>query len=222
MSSVESEAVFSTRCLSVGLADADVTRLKGLGWCSFAAFAFSSAFQPGAPDEAPFLEAAAKVLGAPDHPKVAVLRRLLYESFTLTAADLKRRLERNDDDVPKSLPSCERAVRLARVSRTITGFKIQNEYEPSHALVDALAQQLDDGTIRYVPWDACAARSQEIDGIKKDAKMKMFTPDKNGFLKEPRKPEDEKASLATDLWVRLALTRRGRCRHGRVVRLQHP
>ena len=72
MSSVESEAVFMTRCLSVGLVDADVTRLKALGWCSFAAFAFSSAFQPGAPDKTPFLEAAANVLGVPDHPKVAV------------------------------------------------------------------------------------------------------------------------------------------------------
>ena len=55
MSSVESEAVFMTRGLSVGLGDADVTRLKALGWCSFAAFAFSSAFQPGTPDETPFL-----------------------------------------------------------------------------------------------------------------------------------------------------------------------
>ena len=49
MSSVESVAVLMTRCLSVGLADVDVTRLKALGWCSFAAFAFSSVFQLGAP-----------------------------------------------------------------------------------------------------------------------------------------------------------------------------
>ncbi len=52
---------------------------------------------------------------------------MMYDSFTLTAADLKRRLERNDEDVQKSFPAAQRAVRLARVSRAITGFKVQNE-----------------------------------------------------------------------------------------------
>ncbi len=98
------------------------------------------------------------------------------------AADLKRRLGRNDDDVPRSLPAAERAVRLLRVSNSITGFKVQNEHEPSHSLVDALPQQLDDGTMRYITWDSCAARSHKIADVKKDNKIKMITPDQNGFL----------------------------------------
>ena len=82
---------------------------------TFGQFAFVSSFQPGSADEQPFVDALAKVLNAQPLPgALASYRRLYFESHTAAMSDLKTRLERKDDDVPRKLLMSERVERLER------------------------------------------------------------------------------------------------------------
>ena len=153
MAATDSAPVFLARCKSVGLEDALVDRMVASGFNTYANFAFSSSYQPGSTDEGPFVEAVLKkILGdtGAAHAQAPVLRRLFYESYTLVASELKRKMERVDDDKPKIMPLQERASRWNELKKRVTGFSFHEEREPSFQLIDLLAQQTDDGQIRYI------------------------------------------------------------------------
>ena len=113
MSVVDSEAVFAARCSKVGLSDAAVTALRSKGWGTYANFAFSTAVIPGQGDDSIFVrDVIVAILGREDHASAAALRRLHFESYTLTAAELKRQTEATESDVPRKLPPAEIASRI--------------------------------------------------------------------------------------------------------------
>ena len=65
---------------------------------------------PSQADDTAFInDVVVPVLGRDDHPKKAILRRVYYEAYTLAAADMKRKVERTEDDAPRKLPAAERA-----------------------------------------------------------------------------------------------------------------
>ena len=104
MSVVDSEeAVFAARCSKAGLSDAAVTALRSKGWGTYANFAFSTAVIPGQGDDSIFVrDVIVAILGREDHASAAALRRLHFESYTLTAAELKRQTEATESDVPRN------------------------------------------------------------------------------------------------------------------------
>eukprot|EP00971_Amphidinium_carterae_P008447 166775-Amphidinium_carterae.1 len=126
------------------------------GWATYASFAFSSGYTPGATDDAPFLEhVVAPVLGDAQHPKVPVLRFLVHEAYGLAAADLKSKIERVGDEAPKQLPMHERSVRVERLRNRMKGLDLEGEFEPSYKLVDAAANMVEMNRLKYLPWNAC-------------------------------------------------------------------
>ena len=210
MSSTDSKAVFFNRCKAVGLDDAEIRVMEGAGFTTYANFAFSSSFQPGAVDETPFEQGVlVKVLGDKDHAKAPALRRLFYESYTLVAAELKKRVDRTEDDKPKVMPLQERASRWSTLKARLVGMTFTEETEPSFALIDLFAQQVDDGQIRYIEWSACAKRSQEVDCAKRANDLKVWSPDANGVVRQSTAVTATTISLSSDLKWRMALTRRG-------------
>ncbi|CAJ1459680.1 unnamed protein product, partial [Effrenium voratum] len=115
MSLVDSAPVFAARCRAVGLTAEAVTKLAEKGWNTYATFAFCVPSLPGSSEAAETLfvtRVIEPVLGDPDHADGPKLRRLAFESFTMNAADLKRRVESNEGDAPKKLPALEIAHRL--------------------------------------------------------------------------------------------------------------
>lgn len=73
---------------------------------SFGSYAFSVTTNPGQLSDADFdTKIAVPVLGAVARQDAARLRRLLFESYTLTASELKRKAETNESDAPKSCRS---------------------------------------------------------------------------------------------------------------------
>lgn len=210
MSSTDSSAVFFSRCKAVGLEDGEIDSMKTAGFTTYANFAFSSSFQPGAVDETPFVEGVLnKVLGTADHAKAPALRRLFYESYTLVAAELKKRVDRTDDDKPKVMPLQERASRWLTLKSRLKGVTFTEETEPSFQLIDLFAQQVDDGQIRYIEWSSCTKRAQEVDGAKKVSDLKVLAPDANGMVRLNNAVTPTTISLSSDLKWRMALTRRG-------------
>ena len=110
---LDSEAVFRGRLKAAGLSSDGVEIVVGAGWRNLGSFAFSSSYSPGAPDDGPFLrDVVQRVFGAnATATQTAALRRVHFEAFTFSAADLKQRLEQTDQDPPRKLPAAERSSR---------------------------------------------------------------------------------------------------------------
>ena len=84
------------------------------------------------------------------------------------------------------------------------GVEIEGALEPSHTLIDKVAQMVDDGVVKYIAWDECTTREDELAGVKKD---KFWKADAQGFLKEATTDAPSRADIS-DLRLKLALQRR--------------
>jgi hypothetical protein len=210
MSVVDSETVFSFRARELGLSDGILDNMTALGWLTFGTFSFSCAYIPGhVHDQALVDSVIVPVLGGVNDPRAALLRRLFFESYTMTAADLKRKVERTEDDAPRKLPPVEVAARLLKVQADLAGLSIDEDMEPSQSLLHTMVQFVEDGNLKYVAWETCAKREQEIHGITKDQSLKIWQPDANGVIKEKSRSQSVLADTSTDLKIRYALQRRG-------------
>ena len=137
MSLMDSTAVFEGRALAIGLSQNSVDALGLRGWVTHATFAFAVATNPGANDDQSFIDGVlVPILGREDHLDAPKLRRLFYESHTLTAADLRRKVEANEQEAPRKLPPPEIAQRLEALQTRVAPLIIQNVLEPSHQLIN--------------------------------------------------------------------------------------
>lgn len=207
---LESEAVFEGRAVHMGLSSATIADLKARGLRTLASYAFSSSYIPGSADDRAFREGVlVPVLGRADHPEAAPMRRLLFEAYTLSAAELRSRLDRQSEDAPRRLPQVERHARFQRLQRSLPDILISGPYEPAHALVDVFADFVETGTVKYVPWNECLSRDQEVNLVK-TTKSKEFKRDPaTGFIKVDEKADLPEADLGSDLKLVQALARRG-------------
>lgn len=202
---LESEAVFFARLKAVGLGDEVVAKFREKGWTTLGAFAFSSSYTPGQTDDAPFKEVLRAVLAEPEGPQAALVRRVFFEAYTMAAADLKKRIEKTDEDPPRRLPVAERSARHEKIAARLVGLHIEGELEPSHALVDKFVQMVEDGVLRYVPWNELTKREAELLGQKK---VREWRADSAGVLHEHINEQEEHADVGTDLRLRFGLQRR--------------
>ena len=83
----------------------------------------------------------------------------LFESYTMTASELKRKVDNNEPDAPKKLPVQEVASRFASLQAKLDPIRIESVMEPSHQLINLIAQCLEDGRVRYIEWSRCTTRS---------------------------------------------------------------
>jgi hypothetical protein len=205
MASLDSAAVFKDRAFAAGLSEPNVLVLTAAGFDTLAKLAFCCSYAPGQ-DDAPLRDFIATTFTGAPPALVACMRRLHFEAYTVMTADMRARVERTDDSVPKRLPVAERQARFAKQKLLLSGLDLSNELEPSHSLVDLAVQIYEDNCFVYVSWDQCTKRHQEIGGTKKDAAFKLNS---QGQLSLVHSDEKFKAELATDLKVRNALMRRG-------------
>ena len=171
MATIDSQAYFDSRMNAFGISAVEAAALRAAGWDTLANFAYATSWTPGQADDVDFLtKVVTRILGAPDHPSMPKLRRLMFEAYTLSIADLKSRASRTSDDPPMRMSPPERAARLLRLRNRLTGLNIREGLEPSHRLVDVFVQMAEDDSIKYVPWEELTERSQEVDGVVKDKK----------------------------------------------------
>ena len=209
MSMVDSTAVFETRARAIGISDAVLTAMNFRGWTTHATFAFSAATQPGADEQAFIDGVVVPVLGAPEHIDAPKLRRLFFESHTLTSADLRRKVDSNGQEAPRKPPAPEIAQRMELLQQRVEPLKIANVLEPSHQLINAIVQCVEDGRVRYIEWSKCTSRSQEVNNVKEDGDMRVWKADGSGNIRASHKEPSLTANLSTELDVHNALKRRG-------------
>lgn len=209
MASIDSAAVFRSRALSFGLLPVDVDALATKGWSTMAGFAFSTSAIPGqSSDDLVFRrDVVAPILGAPDHIRASFLRRLHFEAYTLTASDLRGRVERTGEDAPRRMPREERNSRLLALRRRLPGLDLTELNIPSHHLVDVFSQMQEEGQMRHVPWQEYASRQDEAKGVKR---VKEWKPTTSGTLQEVVTTAATLVTVSGDnLRLLQAFTRRG-------------
>lgn len=207
---MDSAAVFEGRARAIGLTDEMIQALGLRGWTTHATFTFAVATQPGADEQAFADGVLVPVLGQADHVAAPKLRRLFFEAHTLTSADLRRKVDSTEQEAPRKLPAPEIAQRLTMLQARINPILIANVLEPSHHLINAIVQCVEDGRIRYIEWAKCTtSRTQEVNNVKEDGGMKIWKTDSSGNIKAAPHEPAIAANLATELDVHNALRRRG-------------
>ena len=207
---VDSTALFKSRCLATGLTDASYNALTDKGWGTLGTFAFCASNSPATVTDAVFAEKVVQpILGDRDHADAPKLRRLHFEAYTTVSAELKRRVESSEQDAPRKLPPQEISERLEALQKKVNPLKLQNALEPSHSLINHVAQFVEEGRLRYLEWSRCTTRNQEVNNLKEDQFLKVWKPDASGVIKAVDKTSDIRAAISTELEVHNALRRRG-------------
>ena len=216
MTTIDSVATFNAKMRSLGLADLKEV-FVGNGWTTISSFAFATpANFAGTPvDEATFRACILTPLfGDATDPRTPSIRRLHFECYSQTIAEIHRKASRLDeDDKPKALSPPERLARLEDVKEKVgTCMDIEGELEPSDILVDKYVHmQESTGVLKYIPFDEVGRRDQEILGVKKDSSLK---PDPHtGTVRVHEYSIDNPADMSTDYKFFRTLQRRGIALH---------
>ena len=204
---VDSGAEFDARAKIIGISDDDLARIHRLGYGTFGRLAFASNYTPGQADEQPLLALARQITASDPVPdaKLPPIRRLVFEAYTLASADLRSRVDRRDDDGPRKLTQAERSSRQTDQAQRLQCLDLTGELEPSFALVDLVFQMQEDNSLRYVRWEQCTKRDQELMGVKTVVEWK---PDASGVVRETKVSTAPTSDNSTDLKLEKALQRR--------------
>ena len=168
---MDSVPVFCQRMSVIGVDAASLQRLVTANVNTLSKLAFCANYNPNMPDDATLVNFLKLTInghrGEPvpdlDAGLLASLRQGFFEAHTMMLAELKGRIERTDDAVPRKVPNLERAHRLAEQQRRLApGLDITGTLQPAHSLVDAVSQQRDDGLLRYIAAEQCPSRDDEL------------------------------------------------------------
>ncbi len=204
---IDSKATFLARCVEIGFTNDEVRTLAAKPWSSLAGFAFAANYQPGGADEGLLRNLAASFVDKGDlDERMPAVRRLFYEAFTLSAADLKRKLDAKDLDEPRKMAMPERRQRMKEQRHRLgTSLKIEAQLEPSYASVDFFADMEQKDFVTYPAWSKFTTREQEQEGTKE---LKHWKESADGTLKCEKDVELPDAKMDSDLQLRRLLTRR--------------
>lgn len=207
---LDSEAVFEGRCDQLGLSDVEKAALKAAGLMTYSKYAWSCAYQPYAGDETPFIAMLVKVFGAePPMSSLTNLRRLFAEAHSMSLQEMRSKVERTDDAAPQRLLPAERASRYEDQKNRLSGMDLTGAHECSNALIDAVFQQYEDNSLKWLPLENLTSREQELLGQKKDPMLvEYLTKIQSGKMVVQERRQETEADLSTDLRVRLAWVRR--------------
>ncbi|CAE7727675.1 SLC24A2, partial [Symbiodinium necroappetens] len=191
----------------VGLAEADITKLKAQGITTLAKVAFCCSYTPGSGDDAELIRALKDALAVePDLGQKSAFRRLYHEAFSVTTAEMKALVEQTDETAPRRLSVPERAERHTKIAKRLPGLDIRNRLEPSDSLVDACVSLYEQNRLNFIEWDRLTSKEQEATSSSK--RETVLSVDASGRLKT-EKGEAAKAETTTELLLQFALTRRG-------------
>ena len=203
----DSRSVFDARVDACGLPADDATKVKA-SVSSLRQLAFISSFTPGQSDEAPLMASLKAMLGRDAELGVqASFRALYHEAYAIVTSEMRQKIEKSEEPTLQRLSQPERAERYDKQCKKLVGLTIKGASEPSEALVDKAVSAYEGNELRYISWEACTSREQEVASDRK--KDTRFTIDEHtGKLKVETKEAENKASTASEVHVLQALQRR--------------
>ena len=159
---LDSEAHFQKRCDEVGLSDRGKQATAGAGFSTLGRLAFGVG-QPGMPvPELEFTRFATNVLGAmATMQDVSSLRRLLFEAQTLVMAQLREQVSNPEMQMTRKLPPVEREAKMRQLRARLPGVLLEHQLEPSHALLNLVAQMWETKQLQYIEIAKLTSREHE-------------------------------------------------------------
>ena len=136
---------------------------------------------------------------------VSSLRRLLFESQMLVMAQLREQVSNPEMQMTRKLPPVEREAKMRQLRARLPGVLLEHQLEPSHALLNLVAQMWETRQLQYIEIAKLTSREHEV-LYSKSSKQLHVDADKL-LVKEESKVPDQAAS--TELQVLEALKRRG-------------
>ena len=203
---VESQSVLEARLEAVRLGDVKDALIQG-GITCLAELAFISSYTPGVADETPLISAFEQLLGQPATlVQKTNFRRLFNEAYAAVTQDIRQEIERVEDRMVRKLTQPERHERYTKQCSKLTGVSIKGPSEPSDSLVDSFCAMYDDNRLRFLDWDKCISKEQEMASEKR---CTSFSVDGSGKLKIESKADSvDKADTSNEIMLLQALTRR--------------
>ena len=170
MSLIDSKAAFQQRCGELSTTTISLfDQLAAQNISSFSELAFECGTPNRPPSDEEFKALADSVLGGgASAGQTGLLRRLHFEAATLVLSQLKTAVTSETSEGIKKLPFAEKQARYARVKASVSGFLIQGETEPSHALVDKCQAMYDTNSVMWLAPSVCTKRELEIQAAPKD------------------------------------------------------
>ena len=160
---LDSEAQFIQRANDFKMSESTLRRLKTVGLTTFGILAYAHG-QPGQPisDESFENWVSTKVDPSASLADVSSLKRLLFESQTLTLASLKDQISSQDSLTVKRVPNIERESRMTHIKERLVGLLIEGPLEPSHSLLDLCANMATKNEIAYIAPEKSVSRTHEV------------------------------------------------------------
>ena len=206
-SALESAAEFTERCKRLGLSEANLDVLKEAGIASFGKLCFSVSASPHTITDGTFDAWVQRLWPgpAPSEQQQTCLKKLLFESQTMSMGEIRQKMQPASEHLAKPLPASERLARSQRQQARITGLVYTPETTPSHYLVDLFNDQLELGVISWVAPEKCASRAEEMQQSKKDRALQLTL---DGQVKVQSKTSEVRCIASTDSKLRAAWQRR--------------
>ena len=165
MTLIDSKAAFRQRCGELSTASISFFELLAAqNINSFSELAFSCGTPNRPPSDEEFKALSDSVLGGGASAGQIGLP-------TLVLSHLKTAVSSETSEGIRKLPFAEKQARYAKVKATISGFLIQGETEPSHALVDKCQIMYDTNSVMWLAPSVCTKRELEIQAAPKDNKQ---------------------------------------------------
>ena len=78
------------------------------------------------------------------------------------------------------LASCHlRSARLELLQKKLDPLVIADRLEPSHSVINQVAQMIDNQQVNCIEWSRVTTRAQEVNLLREVPGVKMFQPDKS-------------------------------------------
>ena len=207
-SAPDSQPFFEQHATKVGMEQAllDKFLAGGIRTVSQAAYA---ATPPGQVLTDEKVTALCNTLGeaAPSLAQLTVVKRLLFESQTMSLAHLKANIEQQPESAVRKLPGAERMQRLELQATRLGGLEIKHDLEPAFCVYDAVTTQVEQGSLKYIHPSKVPTRQQEL-AQAKPAKELTLDASGNGLSIQDRQSKVQ-AQLGTEMATYRALQRRG-------------
>ena len=139
----------------------------------------------------------------PSLAQLTIVKRLLFESQTMSLAHLKANIEQQPESAVRKLPGAERMQRLELQAARLGGLEIKHDLEPAFCVTT----QVEQGSLRYIHPSKVPTRQQELDQAK-PAKELTLDASGNGLSIQDRQSKVQ-AQLGTEMATYRALQRRG-------------
>ena len=205
---MESVPSFRARAADIGMRVELIDRLVGAGIDTFGKLAYVCSVSPTAGDDGPLRDALGRLLadGDPLTPQDMIfMRRLWFESYTLTVTELQNKMQKSPSDTPKSIPLAERLVRIEEQRDRLKGLVYDQFLEPAHSLTDKVQAMLEDGVVTYLAPEKCISRHDEIQSNKTEQQL---TFDAQGNVKVSKAESTLSCDATGELRLRQCLTRK--------------